>query len=473
MCVRKIKIIQFVMFLPKNEAVLAMALKAWRGNGDLRERRNRYKQYTYGQQWNDPVVDENGKTITEGEFALRNGKKPMTNNLIRQLVKCVVGRFRNAIGEKIVTDDALGDVYRRNNLDELDSRLLEEFLISGCAIQRVVWEHRPHGSGVWVDNINPSRFFVNRFSDPRGWDIEMIGATHDMSIAEVIMRFAHGDRMRAMALRKLFASDEVAMGGGFLKAQPGRCRVIEVWTLESRETLLCHDPLNADMFSLSVSHRDVIDRENSRREKAGEPAVNSRWRIDTHWHCRYLAPDGSVLDSFESPYPHGSHPFVVKMYPLIDGEVHSFVEDVIDQQRYINRLIVMIDHIMSTSAKGALLFPANQRHESMSWEQIAREWSRSDSVIPYNPSAGNPGPQQISANNTNIGAFDLLSLEMKLFEEVSGVGSALMGKTTTGATGEALYESQVKNATIALADIFETFNHFRSERDLKASLSVV
>ena len=161
----------------------------------------------------------------------------------------------------------------------------------------------------------------------------------------------------------------------------------------------------------------------------------------------------------------------MKFYPLVDGEVHSFVEDVIDQQRYINRLIVMIDHIMSTSAKGALLFPANQRHESMSWEQIAAQWAKSDSVKPYKPSGGNPPPQQIAANNTNIGAFELLSLEMKLFEDVSGVSGALMGKNASPATGSALYESQVKNATIALADIFESFNDFRTTRNEKAILS--
>lgn len=449
-------------------SILTQAYKAWRDNSELRSRRNRYKQYTYGQQWNDPIVDENGATITEGELALRNGKRPMTNNLIRQLVKCVVGRFRNTIGETAVNNPALADVYRQNNLDELDSRLLEEFLISGCAIQRVAHEQRLHGRGVWIDNVNPARFFVNPFKDPRGWDIEMIGMIHDMSMAEVIMRFARGDRKKAMTLRNLYQSDEIHMGSAFFNAPHGRCRVIEVWTLESSESLLCHDRHQAQLFALSTSQREQLDAENSRRADCGTAPIDSRWHIDTHWHCRYLAPDGSLLDSFPSPYPHRSHPFVVKLYPLIDGEVHSFVEDVIDQQRYINRLIVMIDHIMSTSAKGALLFPANQRHESMSWEQIASEWSRSDSVIPYNPSAGNPGPQQISANNTNIGAFELLSLEMKLFEEVSGVGSALMGKNT-GASGEALYESQIKNATIALADIFETFNHFRTERDKKAT----
>lgn len=455
------------MFLPKNEQLLAIAHKAWQNGATMRANRNRYKQYTYGQQWNDPVVDENGVTITESELAMRNGKRPMSNNLIRQLVKCVVGRFRNSLtlAQPI---NQLADFYEYNNLDELDSRLLEEFLISGCAIQRLSQYENSKDPQVIVENINPDRFFVNDFRDPRGWDIEMLGMLHDMSIDELIMRFAHGDRRRAQMLRQLYSADNILMGGKFLNAPTGRCRVVEVWTLQSDESLLCHDPLEAQVFTISLDNSMALETENALRRKENRPTISSRWHINTHWHCHYLAPDGSVLQSFRSPYHHASHPFVIKFYPLIDGEVHSFVEDVIDQQRYINRLIVMIDHIMSTSAKGALLFPANQRHESMSWEQIASQWAKSDSVIPYNPSNGNPPPQQIAANNTNIGAFELLSLEMKLFEDVSGVSGALMGKETSPSTGSALYESQIKNATIALADIFETFNHFRATRDHKA-----
>lgn len=459
------------MFLPKNEQILALAQRAWRNGAAMRANRNRYKQYTYGQQWNDPVVDDSGAVVTEGEFAIKSGKRPMTNNLIRQLVKCVVGRFRNSLLDATSPSPQFKTISQLNNLDELDSRLLEEFLISGCAIQRVSHETRRAGTAVWIDNVNPSHFFVNDFADPRGWDIELLGMVHDMSINDVIMRFAQGNPRRATLLRQLYASDAVTMCGEFLNAPHGRCRVIEVWTMQCDESLLCHDPTNGDFYSTSLNSSSYIEQENRQRAKNNTPAINSRWHIGSHWHCHYLAPDGTVLDSFPSPYSHGSHPFVVKFYPLVDGEVHSFVEDVIDQQRYINRLIVMIDHIMSTSAKGALLFPANQRHESMSWEQIAAQWAKSDSVIPYNPSGGNPPPQQIAANNTNIGAFELLSLEMKLFEDVSGVSGALMGKNASPATGSALYESQVKNATIALADIFESFNDFRTTRNEKAILS--
>ena len=69
-------------------------------------------------------------------------------------------------------------------------------------------------------------------------------------------------------------------------------------------------------------------------------------RTTMRWHCRFYAPGGELLDEYDSPYGHGMHPFMVKMYPLIDGEVHSFVEDVVDQQRYINRLITLMDHCL-------------------------------------------------------------------------------------------------------------------------------
>ncbi len=460
------------MFLQKNEQLLELAHHAWRNMAPMRANRNRYKQYTYGQQWNDPVTDEKGNVMTEGEFARRCGKKPMTNNLIRQLVKCIVGRFRNSLNDTVVAND-LHDFYRQNSIDELDSRMLEEFLISGCAIQRICNSGDDNDKNVTVINVNPDNFFVNDFRDPRGWDIELAGMIHDMSIAELILRFANGDRAKAEALKHLYSSDDVLAEHRFLKSASGRCRVIEMWVLECGESLMCHDKSNGNLFITDFNNNPILNKENELRKLNGIAQINTRWHIDTHWHCYYLAPDGTVIDSFRSPYRHQQHPFVIKFYPLIDGEVHSFVEDVIDQQRYINRLIVMIDHIMSTSAKGALLFPANQRHESMSWEQIASQWAKSDSVIPYNPSNGNPGPQQIAANNTNIGAFELLSLEMKLFEEVSGVGGALMGKNVTGATGSALYESQIKNATIALADIFETFKDFRIQRDNKAFLTAM
>ena len=47
------------------------------------------------------------------------------------------------------------------------------------------------------------------------------------------------------------------------------------------------------------------------------------------------------------------------------------------------------------------------------------------------------------------------------------MGSVLQGNAAGTRQGAQLYERQVENATIALADIFETFNTFRHLRDAK------
>lgn len=411
------------------------AFSAWTRLEGLRRQRERLKNFTYGRQWSDYTTLPNGTYITEGEAVLKTGRKPLTNNLVRQLVKSVIGRYRQLRSEGTQPRGALRECYDRNQLSELDCRALEEFLISGCAVQRVVLEYRGGSTHVRVDNVNPGRFFVNRISDPRGWDVEIIGQLHDMSLAEVIMRHAHGDPARAARISAIYSNR--AGGEGvttqFFTADSGRCRVIEVWTLEGATDISDDSPLC----------------------------------VGTEWRVRYLSPDGQLLDTSASPYRHGCHPYVLKLYPLTDGEVHPFVEDIVDQQKYINRLITLIDHVMATSAKGALLFPVRQKPCDVTWQDIAERWSSPDAVVPYDPRVGEPGPQQIITANNDLGAYRLLDLEMKLFDNISGVGDALMGRNVSASTGENLYEAQVRNATISLLDILDTFNAFIATRNEK------
>ena len=64
------------------------------------------------------------------------------------------------------------------------------------------------------------------------------------------------------------------------------------------------------------------------------PLIEYEYMIQSYWYYRYLSPFGDILDEGESPYSHGSHPYTMKAYPFVDGELHSFVSDIIDQQRY-------------------------------------------------------------------------------------------------------------------------------------------
>lgn len=425
-----------------NMALLLAARDAWLAGARLRASRARCKRYAYGNQWADPAPGGG----SEGDAALRRGRRPMTNNLIRQLVKTVVGRFRAMADDKKTYDAPVGSATALNELAELDSRMLEEFLISGCAVQRVVAERRMQGTGVWVDNVCPDRFFVNAFRDPRGFDIEMAGMLHDFAPAELIARFAGGSAARARQLRQVY-------GGGvpagmpvtsasvdfFSPSVPGKWRAVEVWTLDAVAS-----PAKA---------------EGRRRRKAEAETVSFVWQ------CRWFAPDGTLLASYASPFAHGGHPFAVKYYPLTDGEVHSFVDDLLDQQRCINRLITMIDHIMSCSAKGVLLFPISQLPDNVEWQEVADAWAATDGVIPV--TGRGEMPQQVVTNGGANGAYQLLSLQMKLFEDISGVGDALLGRGVAGNGGANLYDAQVRNATIALYDLLLCFESFTRQRDIK------
>ncbi|MBD5235707.1 MAG: hypothetical protein HDS61_04725 [Barnesiella sp.] len=472
------------MDITKNEQsirIMAAARNAWERGADFRSRRERYKNFTYGNQWNDIVTEPDGTRMTARQQALKHGKDPMTNNLIRRMVKCVIGRFRTWIEERreevTDADASLRDIYNRNSLDEMDCRALEEFLISGMAVQRVACEARPGREGVVIDNVSPLKFFVNSFSDPRGDDIEMVGMLHDMSPGEVVIRFADGSRSKAAALRRLMAEiddrhdgsllGQSQSGGSFSRSDnEGRCRIAEVWTLESREAVKWHDSTTGDCGIESPATAGWIDTENKARAECGAKPIVNVLTHSTCWHCRWIMPDGSIVSEYDSPYAHGMHPFVVKLYPLTDGEVHSLVEDVIDQQIYVNRLITLMDRVMSTSAKGVLLFPKSQRSANMDWDKLSSLWASPDGVIPYEGVEGAPEPKQLITGAADFGARELLTLELRMLEDVSGVSNALLGKSSGGGNvGYDRYESEVRNATVAINDLLLTFVHFRKTRD--------
>ncbi len=454
--------------------VLRAAYQAWMNAAGLRQARLRNKRFAYGDQWGDLVKDQQGRVMTEGEHLASQGCESITNNLIRQLIKTIVGRFRSLYIKRDgnATTAALESVRQANELDEMDSRALEEFLISGCCIQRVDIGHEPGSSEhVRVDNVNVNKVFAGTMDDPRSWDCELIGQLHDLNIAQLLRRVADGNPRKAAWVRRLYTDSadsrladfttrlgaDSQLGTDFWHGRDGKCRAIEVWTLESREVIVCH---NRREGTLSVEPVTM-----SHRLKA-LPDVTTRWDIATVWHCRWFSPMGDLMAEYDSPWPHGSHPFVIKLYPLTDGEVHAVVEDIIDTQKHVNRMISLLDQTMRSSAKGVLLFPETALPDGWTWEDVRRCWSSANGLLPYNPRLGDAKPEQVSANSTNFGAYQMIELQMKLFEEISGVSGALQGKNPTVNSGGA-YQLQSENANIALSDVFDTFEAFRRQRDRK------
>ena len=190
--------------------VLRAAYQAWMNAAGLRQARLRNKRFTYGDQWGDLVRGPHGKLMTEGEHIAHQGCESITNNLIRKMVKTIVGRFRSQYIKKDSESapTPLSLIGQHNELDELDSRALEEFLISGCCIQRVETVNEPVGDEqVRVDNVNVNRLFVNTMGDTRAWDCELIGQLHDLNIAQLLRRVAGSNPRKAAWVRRLYTDN--------------------------------------------------------------------------------------------------------------------------------------------------------------------------------------------------------------------------------------------------------------------------
>ena len=458
----------------ENLEILQGAYHAWMRCAGLRASRARNKRFTYGDQWCDTFTDRDGLTLTDGQRSVRAGAQPLTNNLLRQLVRTVVGRYRSQVIDTVApADKGLARQAETLQLDELDSRALEEFLISGCAVQRVEALHTLDQTRLHVDNVNVNQFFIDSVCDPRGIDCHLVGQLHDLSLAELLQRVAGGSRRRAQWVRRLYSEQvdqriaalcssigaDVMTGKPFWNAEGGKCRAIEVWTLESLEVLVCHNRLTASLTIVPLSQTREVKRMRQ------NPDVATRWDVATAWHCRWFSPMGDLLASYAAPQPMGTHPFVTKFYPLIDGEVHSFVEGAIDQQKQVNRLITMVNHAMEASAKGVLLFPETALPDGFTWGDVRRAWSNAGGILPYDPRESDARPEQIVNNGTNIGAYEMIQLQMRLLEQVSGVSGAMQGHTGLGGNSASLYEAQSLNAVIALTDLFDTFTAFRDHRN--------
>ena len=478
--------------------VLMEAQHYWNQMEDFRKDRERNKRYTYGFQWDDKICVD-GKTMTEEEYIKSQGNVPLKNNLIRRLVKSVLGVYRSQSKEPTCTardrdEQKLGETMstilqcnmQLNRMTEVYARTMEEFLISGFIVHRKSYGWRNGKEDCWTDYVQPNNFFIdNNMRDFRGWDVSVLGEIHDISFGQLCEQFATSPeeyrKLREIykwaAKKEYIASYAERFGYSRLQnydflftSEPGRCRVIEVWRKEQKPRWRCHDYQNGDIFKIDVEdYQRCVVAENEERIRMAKavgmpeeevPLIKADWFVDDYWYFYYLSPFGDILKEGETPYEHDSHPYVFKAYPFIDGEIHSFVADVIDQQRYTNRLITLYDWIMRASAKGVLMMPDDCLPDGVSIDDIAESWTEFNGVIVYKPSKSGHVPEQVANNSTNIGIAELLNMQLKFFEDISGVTGALQGKPGFSGESAAHYQQQTQNATTTLLDLLECFSGF-------------
>lgn len=478
--------------------ILMEAQYYWNQMEDFRKDRERNKRYTYGFQWDDMICVD-GKSMSEEEYIKSQGNVPLKNNLIRRLVRSVLGVYRSQSKEPTCTardrdEQKLGETMstilqcnmQLNRMNDVYARTMEEFLISGFIVHRKSYGWRNGKEDCWTDYVQPNNFFIdNNMRDFRGWDVSVLGEVHDISFGQLCEQFASSpqeyrqlrDIYKWAARKDYIATYAERFGYSRLEnydflftSEPGRCRVIEIWRKEQKPRYRCHDYQNGDIFKIDEEdYAQVVLTENEERMRMAKeagmpedevPLIKATWFVDDYWYFYYLSPFGDILREGETPYEHGSHPYVFKAYPFIDGEIHSFVADVIDQQRYTNRLITLYDWIMRASAKGVLMMPEDCLPDGVSIDDIAESWTEFNGVIVYKPSKSGKVPEQVANNSTNIGIAELLNIQLKFFEDISGVTGALQGKPGYSGESASHYNQQTENATKSLLDLLESFSCF-------------
>ncbi|MCX4358248.1 MAG: hypothetical protein OSJ22_01230 [Rikenellaceae bacterium] len=484
------------------EALLEEALKYWLALDNMRSERDRNIRYRSGDQWSDYVEDPEkpGSFVKEERIISRGGKIPLKHNFIQQYVRNIGGQMLserhqpvvvartgegNALGEMLT--GALQSCHRANRIDTLNMAMDDEMLLSGMACLKIRYSYSDNRgiSDGRVESVNPERLFFNTdIEDPRLDEIRFIGQIHDYTPDQLVASFAdtpeEEDRIRSYYSAGTTAPLDTAatheeMTSFFCPSDTGKCRLFEIWHREGGWTDYLHDYADgSEETGRSLSHE--ADAENEHRRKiAAEagidpekvPLVACHKRYEHKWIVSFVTPDGHLVAERVTPYVHGEHPYVIATMPMTDGRFRGMVSDIIDMQRYINRLIVMLDFIIGSSAKGVLMVPETAIPDGYSVADFAAEYVKANGVIVYRPNANKEVPYQVHKNSTAIGAWEMLSTQMQLIEQVSGISGAIQGRTAAAGTPSSLYMQQAGNSQLNLTTLFETLSDLFRRRDEK------
>ena len=479
----------------------------WNALDEARRKLRRSLMYSYGDQWGDYVTDPDTLSqITEGELIKKNGKVPLKNNMIAPILSNIDGQLRQNLMRPvcIVRDQseckvgemmsvAIEYVHDINELEELDADSMRMLLNGGMVAQRIEFGVNPSKDkrDVWVHSVNPSRLFFNaNLEDVRMWDVTCVGEIFDLSLDEVLAHFGTTPEKKsfiknAYSYVSPFADINRAVQGDesknltfYTASRKSLCRVILGWKLESRDAYYWNDEMRGTWGYLPYTNesKKILEEENEQRRKANDGKgddelllINYSFATERYWYYRYMTPNGDVLQEGRSPYWHGEHNYVLHLFPLIQGKLGNFVEQFIDQQRAINRTATLIDFIRGTSSKGVLVVD-DDAFESMSREDVIDEYVRYNGVlfVKLKPGQSIDGVvRQYNSGASVAGDFELLNLQLRLINEISGVNSAMQGQTPKAGTPASLYAQQIQNSSLNLKGLFDSFRTFRRRRDTK------
>lgn len=504
--------------------LLARCQNAWNNKGDLRKVAERAENYTFDDdQWGD-IIEVDGQEMTEREYIRLQGNVPLSDNIMISVFSTVTGLFDkqgsepNAIARDNV-DLWLSDMmsatmqcnWQNNYVPRTLSLIWRTFLLSGVACARSSWDMMCDGvPDVDTRLVEPYKLFWEAGTDPNMKDLTLIGMLCDVSKEELYMKFARkeyglsiDDINEIFHINSKDSANSFYIGEEYVNASaqqndqnrlqnlsftspntPHTYRVIEVWTTESKTRIQCWDPIATRQedayYKIEKNSNDIaaIERINEGRRKqfrdAGLPMEEAPVIImdeitDVYWYYTFMAPDGTILCSGESPYDHKEHPFTLLLYPYVNGKVYPYMSFLIPQQRNLNRLNIMNDLAIRSATKGLTVYPEDIIPDDMTPDEFDKQLTSYRGVVRYKVNRVNPNarPDILTSNAANLGIPELIQMKINLMQQVANVSGALQGKTPTAGTSASRYQMESENSTTSLFSMLNDFSYFMEKLGMK------
>ena len=492
----------------------------WLQLADKRMEHLRFMKYYGGDQWGDLVEDPDnkGKKITERELFSRSGVTPITHNILQQYIRNVCGQlltnnYKTIINARREEDAQAAEMLTNavqacldlNENSTIDINVIMALHTIGTVAAKVTytaWDERNCTDGR-IDYVNEQRIAWNQdVEDPRLFDIRRITELHSYTMGELIANFAQtpederiirnlawtlpqGQHERMESNNPTAKNVLGSMDFWSNALETNKYRVIEVWYRCRRWVLWTNDRATYDRPKEYIKNiEDVkmrVEAENRRRILQGTaagvevediPLIEAEERYEHYWNCKFLTPQGVCLKEIESPYEHGSHPYIFATMPIIDGQSKPLFSDLIDMQRNINRQRTMLDMLIASSAKNTLFIPEDAL-EGHTLEEYADEIMKINGIIKFKPKPGMPMPQFLQRNAINIGIFDVLNFDIQQIQQISGLSGAIQGQVAKASTPASLYAQQAQNTMLNFVLLFNRFNDYALKRDRKLLSTLV
>lgn len=489
-----------------NLPLLTRAEAAWMAQAETRKEWLRNLRYVRGDQWSDYVEDENGERVLErNRIAARTGGVALQNNHLIKIVNTLMGiysrsatmpvcfaRQDNADAKSQMMTRALQTNWDNNEMKDLLEGEFFQMIVGGTSIVKEVWAEQDGVDDSYTYKVDLGHaFWEAEGTDPRHWDISMIGEFRDYTIGELAATFAESeyDYNQLLEIYKPYLNqlatihktrNDYSEGSWNYPMTTNLCRVYEIWTKEHKPGIRCKDIMNTEQPLYHIDPRDLpnIQAENERRIALGReqgiadddiPLIEYKgkglgYKIYEYWHYWALTPDGRILVDYDSPFEHGSHPYTIKMHLYANGRTTPFISCIIDQQRYINRLITLNDLLINSSIKSLKMIPKDLIPKGMSQREFARQAVELDGWVFYEPQnrMTNAEPKVITQNATNIGIHELLQVQLSSINDITNVHGALQGKAPNAGTSAQLYLMESQNATTSIATLLNKFSRFEN-----------